>query len=575
MFYKKNFKLQKKDLISFSLLFISIFLLRYYSLDMQYLEDIDSSLLKITTVKNVLFFFTVMFLGNLTLVLLFLRLFKSSDSRRADDISMNNKYENSKIIKSKIEARNIVNEKRELKELSRNLEAMKINLKKQKREIYRLAYRDTLTGLLNRKGFYKIFESQLANKTNDYVLLLLDIDDFKLINDTLGHDTGDILLESFSTLLVKSAPKNSLIARLGGDEFVIMFPQPKNNKIQPLLQRMLKTLNEPISILGKEFKLTSSIGVSLTKDLKSYNISNLLKNADMAMYSSKEDGKNKATIFTEDLREVLVEEVTQTKELLRAIENNEFYMVYHPLYDTTKEKIWGLESLIRWEHPQNGIIYPSDFISHMEKIGLSFKLAEFVIKEACSTLKTLDPDIKISINISGKLFNNCKFYNMYVKVIGESEIDPKRIILEITEDSLVYLTDHTIDIFNKIRNLGTEMWIDDFGTGYSSLAYLKELPITGVKVDKSFLKDIETSIQSYNLLDGIIKLATSLNLEVIVEGIETKKEYEILKRLKCKMIQGFYICKPKSYTDITDFMSLLEDEAHIVLSKSTLKESNR
>lgn len=575
MFYKKSFEFQKQDSLNLLLIFISIFLLRYFSLGMKPLEGMDSSLLEVTAVKNILFFFMVMFLGNLILVILFLRLFKSSVSSRANAIQMNNRYENSTAIKNKIKAKSPVNEKKDIKELSRSLEAMKDSLKKQNREIYRLAYRDTLTGLLNRKGFYEIFESMLHKKSKNYVLLLLDIDDFKLINDTLGHDTGDTVLKMFSKLLVKSAPKKSLIARLGGDEFVIVFPHPKHNKIQNLIQRMSKDLNEPISILEKEYKLTSSIGVSLTKDLKNCNISDLLKNADMAMYASKEEGKNKATIFTENLRDVLVEEVTQTKELLRAIENNEFYMVYHPLYDTVQEKVWGLESLIRWEHPQNGIIYPSDFISHMEKIGLSFKLAEFVLKEACNTLKTLDPKIKVSINISGELFNSCKFYEMYVEIIEESNIDPKRIILEVTEDSLIYLNDYTIDIFNKIRDLGTEMWIDDFGTGYSSLAYLKELPITGVKIDKSFLKDIETCIQSYNLLDGIIKLATSLNLEVIVEGIETKEEYDILKRLKCTMIQGFYICKPKNYTEMTDFISLLEAEAHIVLSKSALKEGHR
>ena len=282
---------------------------------MQYLEGMDSSLLEVPAVRNVLFFFIVMFLGNLTLVLLFLRLFKNLSSRRVNDISVNNKYENSKNNKKNIEAGGLVNEQRDINELSRNLEAMKEDLKKQNKEIYRLAYRDTLTGLLNRKGFYEVSESMLSESKVDYVLLLLDIDDFKLINDTLGHDTGDIVLESFSKLLVKSVPKNSLIARLGGDEFVVMFPQPKRNKIENLMQAILKNLNKPITILEKEYIVTSSIGVALTKNSKSYNISDLLKNADMAMYSSKEQGKNQATVFTDNLRELLIEEITQTKEL--------------------------------------------------------------------------------------------------------------------------------------------------------------------------------------------------------------------------------------------------------------------
>jgi len=433
--------------------------------------------------------------------------------------------------------------------------------------IWQQANFDSLTNLPNRNLLNEHLTSAIDNAQREkkqLAIVMLDLDKFKDVNDSLGHSAGDTLLIETSNRIKKCIRKNDIIARLGGDEFIILLVGTGNpDDIDNIGQKLLNTLAQPYEIQQKNIYCTASIGIALYPN-DATSISALLRNADQAMYSAKARGRNSIHYFTENMRTEFVQRMEIIQDLRIAIKQQQFYMVYQPIVNLANNKISKAEALIRWQHPEKGLISPLDFISIAEETGLIIEISEWIFTEVSQQVKhwrnTYCHDLMISINTSPLQYRNKgKQIMAWAESLIVQEIPPQAIAIEITENLLMENQEEVVDALDKIRQQGISVSIDDFGTGYCSFSYLKNYTIDYLKIDKSFVQNMSADNKDVALCEAIIVMANKLNIEVIAEGIETEQQKQLLIQAGCLLGQGYLLAKPLS-TD--NFEKLLSQHYH-------------
>lgn len=429
-----------------------------------------------------------------------------------------------------------------------------------------LASYDPLTGLVNRRYFNNFLNSALnTNKTNNY-LLFLDLDNFKDINDVLGHDIGDKLLKSISNKLNNTVRPDDVVCRMGGDEFAIFLHNCRDD-IEPVLKRLLSNIREPLDINNETIRSSMSIGVVNIKP--GVDVETLMKHADLAMYHAKQSGRNTYRFFTYELEERVVRRQEILHELRLSLANRDFELFYQPKISLQSNCIKGYEALIRWRHPEKGLIPPDDFIPAVEESEIIHPLGMWVLEEACTqslTLQKLGIMIPVSINVSPKQFFAKNFLRMVETVIAQTKMPPKLLELEITETILMDNLDTAIEVLNTLRAKGIRISIDDFGTGYSSMKYLRDLPVDTMKIDKSFLSHIHQDSKDKEIISAMAGLGNKLGMEVIAEGIETLEHMNFLKQIGCDTGQGYLFSKPLPFSELKMYIENTE--------KNKLDQSN-
>lgn len=429
------------------------------------------------------------------------------------------------------------------------------------KKIYSLAYYDSLTELPNRVKLEDELNKMVRNSKQELAIIYLDIDNFKLINDAIGHYFGDALLREIGKLLDESFEISELVARMNGDEFCIIVKGAESiKKVEERLEFVRKQLENPWILDGHKLYLTLSFGISkYPKDGE--RVSELLKNAETAMYSAKEEGKNRYAYFEQQMNLKLLERLSIADDLREAIKNDEFKLYYQPQVDIFTGKIVGNEALIRWEHPVKGMVPPDKFIHIAEESGMIVPIGEWVIRTACKQNKYWQDQglrpVGISVNLSGRQFESENLVEVIEGILNETKLEPRWLEVEITESLAMKNINSTIETLEKLREKGVRVALDDFGTGYSSLNYLKQLPIDTLKIDKSFVWGIHEDKKKAAIAKSLINLAHNINLSVTAEGMETYEQLEFLRKEKCDKVQGYLFGKPM--TDI-EFQEMIKDD---------------
>ncbi len=420
-----------------------------------------------------------------------------------------------------------------------------------------LALHDVLTGLPNRTLFHDRLEQALAGASrNDtgVAVLFIDLDRFKDVNDTLGHDFGDKLLVEMAVRLRDATRGSDTAARLGGDEFGVIQTDLEGAKSAALLaQRVIDSLGKPVQLGGRTLFVTASVGVTLYPEDGS-DPEALLKNADLAMYAAKAEGRNRYRYFLPRMNEVVRERRQLEEELFNAIERRQMVLHYQPLIDLTLGRLVGVEALVRWDHPQRGILPPAEFLRVVEEAGLIDRLSEWALREACGQVRDWQAsglgDLRLSVNVSPHYFGHSGMVRTVAQAIDRSGIDPRSVQIEITESAIMVNPDQAVETLGALRSRGLAIAVDDFGTGYSSLGYLRRFPVDTLKIDRSFVADLPEDQDAAVLVRTIISLGLSLGLEVVAEGVETPQQVAFLEQEHCHLAQGFHYARPLPPTEL-------------------------
>ncbi len=377
-----------------------------------------------------------------------------------------------------------------------------------------------------------------------FALLFLDLDRFKNINDSLGHDAGDELLQEIARRLTVSIRESDIVARLGGDEFVVLLPEIVDPpQVAPVAEKILAACAKPFTLVRQEFRVTVSIGITFFPQ-DGDDEQTLMKNADMAMYHAKEQGKNNFQYFSESLSNDSLERLTLESSLRHALERNEFRLFYQPKRNMKSGEITGVEALLRWQHPELGMILPMQFIPMAEENGLIVPIGRWVFRTACQ--QSVDwqaqgmPPISMAINLSARQFIDEHLLDDIKLALQETGMSPTLLEVEITESMVMRDVEVTLKILKELKAMGVRVAIDDFGTGYSSLSTLKQFPVDTIKIDASFIRDLTRSLEDRGLTEAIIAVGRNLSLNVIAEGVETSEQYTFLQGQACDEFQGFY-----------------------------------
>jgi diguanylate cyclase (GGDEF)-like protein len=426
-----------------------------------------------------------------------------------------------------------------------------IERKQYQLQIEHQANYDALTGLPNRSLLYdRLKQAVYAQRTVRAVaVVFLDLDHFKFVNDSLGHSTGDKLLKDMGERLRLVLRDGDTVARLGGDEFVLILnDQTQDDVIFRAMQRINAKVSEPFVIDGKELYVTCSAGISLYPQ-DGTDVETLLKNADAAMYRAKERGRNNFEFYTSEMNSKVNERLALENSLRRALERKEFVLHYQSKVDVKTGAIVGAEALLRWNHPERGLMLPDLFIPLAEETGLIVQIGEWVLREACTQNQAWRkeglPPIAVSVNVSARQFRQGILVNSVSSILAETGLDPLYLEMELTESMIMHNADAVVATLRQLTALGVQLSIDDFGTGYSSLSYLKNLPIDTLKIDKSFVRDIVAGAPDHRVLArAIISIGHSLDLKVVAEGVETEAQLEYLRKHGCDEVQGFYFSQP-------------------------------
>lgn len=426
--------------------------------------------------------------------------------------------------------------------------------------IRQMAWHDSLTGLANRNLLSdRLNESlKLAQRLNKKVaVMILDLDKFKPVNDLYGHATGDRLLKVVAERLLKCAREVDTVARLGGDEFAIIFTNiDYDNNIITIADRIIDSIQQPTEIDGNVIQIGTSIGISFFPDDADTPVE-LIRMADVALYQAKDDGRRVYRLYDQKMDEETKAQKQIEIDLSKALENNELVLHYQPQFDAKTLKMIGTEALIRWEHPEKGMIPPFSFIPVAELCGLMIPIGQWVLNTACIAAKRWQdqglPKIRMSVNISARQFHADNFVETIEHAIKLSNLNPKWLELEITESMVIKNTDSVVTKLEGLKALGVHLSIDDFGTGYSSLAYLKRFPVNTLKIDQSFIRNIHEDHDDAAITDAVIRLGHSLGLTVVGEGVETQEHVEILREKGCDVFQGYHFCRPIDHDDFVEF----------------------
>ena len=436
-----------------------------------------------------------------------------------------------------------------------------------------LAYHDTLTGLPNRYLFNDRLKQAIAHAEREkqlMAILFLDIDNFKHTNDTIGHKAGDVLLQSVAerlTRCLRSADSVSrlspgesetLVARLGGDEFTMLLSDISNiQDPAKVAQRILSMVAEPFIIGSHEVFITASLGIAVYP-FDGKDLDTLLVNADVAMYQAKDQGRNNYQYYSESMNRFTFERFSIEHKLRRALDHNEFMLFYQPQIDIRTGKMIGVEALIRWLQPDLVLIKPNEFIPLAEETGLIIPIGEWVLRTACAQNKAWQKaglnSIRMTVNVSGVQFKQQNFVEMVSQVLNDTGLAQECLQLELTESTIMKDSENTIRKLHALQAMGIQVAIDDFGTGYSSLNYLKRFPLSTLKIDYSFVRDLVSSSVDQSIVNAIVSLAHNFNLKVIAEGVETKKQLTFLHEARCGGVQGYLICPPVNAVSLRQFM---------------------
>ena len=420
---------------------------------------------------------------------------------------------------------------------------------------------DPLTGLRNRLYFIDRLEALIdesAGKEASFAVLFLDVDRFKIVNDSLGHETGDMLLVQVAERLRSSVRSTdvsarvalpSVVARFGGDEFAVLLENLRNAAEAAIVaQRIVTQFSSHFDIRGRIIFATVSIGIAPGDSAGTSK--DLLRNADTAMYYAKTRGKARFEVFDESMRGRAVARMELESDLRKGIEEQEFVVYYQPEVSLSTGKVVGYEALVRWNHPQRGLVMPGEFLPVAEETGLIVPLGRLVLREACRQMAEWhkkfgrDPRLAVSVNTSSRELADPDLIPNVARVLKETGLDPASLRIEVTESSIMESQEVTSSALRRLRDLGVSLEIDDFGTGYSSLSRLHEYPFSTVKIDRSFIKDLETETESLHLVKTILRLAEGLGLTVVAEGIETPQQLAKLTSLGCGFGQGYFFSKP-------------------------------
>ncbi len=441
--------------------------------------------------------------------------------------------------------------------------AKDISERKQAEEmIYHQAYHDMLTGLPNRllfKDHLILGMAQAKRNRSKLAVMFLDLDRFKIINDTLGHVVGDQLLQSVAMRLAKCVREGDTLARQGGDEFTLLLPQIDDPQDAALAaKKLLETLNRPFRVGGQDHYFSASIGIAIYPD-DGDSVDTLVKNADIAMYHVKELGRNNYAFFSQAKTAVYSHRLLLENDLRSAISNNEFELYYQPQVNTANGSIIGMEALIRWNNPDRGMLMPNDFIPLAEETGLIGLIGEWVLNTACTQAKRwsesgLTP-IRVAVNLSAHQIEQHDFVDKIKLALQTSGLESSGLDLEITESAMMKDVDNSQNKLRQIADLGVHISIDDFGTGYSSLAYLKDLPINTLKIDQSFIRDLKEDFAETSIVSAMIQIARGLKLRLLAEGVEKAHQLEFLIKNDCDVCQGFYFSKAMPVNEATELLA--------------------
>jgi len=420
-----------------------------------------------------------------------------------------------------------------------------------------LAHHDSLTGLPNRNAFLERLDHSIAliqRRKSTIAVLFMDIDRFKYINDTLGHDVGDGILQEIAERLKMCVRKGDTVARLGGDEFTFLLEDLSSpHDIPSIAEKIIDRVSKPIVIGDRELFITASIGVSRFPE-DGENGLDLLKNADTAMYRAKDEGRNNFQFYSMDMGREAHERLSIETYLRQALKYDEFFLVYQPLFDIRSGKILSLEALIRWAHPKQGMVNPVQFIPILEDTGLIVAVGEWVLRTACQQISTWKKAgikcVPVNVNLSARQFKEKNLAMSIKRILDDVALPGSVLGIEITESILMQYSDVSRDVLHAFKAMGIGMALDDFGTGYSSLSYLRRFPIDTLKIDKSFIHNINRDVGNSEIVKAIIALGQSLNLNVIAEGVETSEELALLRSWGCEIAQGYYLSKPLAVDEI-------------------------
>ncbi|MGE4545414.1 MAG: putative bifunctional diguanylate cyclase/phosphodiesterase [Pedobacter sp.] len=430
-----------------------------------------------------------------------------------------------------------------------------------------LSFRDSLTNLPNRKLLLDRLKQGIAEAKRfdkNLAVMFLDLDLFKKVNDSLGHAAGDLLLKFVAKRLTACLRETDTLSRLGGDEFVILLPGFKClENLSKIAHKILKALEMPFNIKGHEVYITGSIGISVFP-FDGSDTSTLMRNADTAMYVAKEHRGNTYQFFSSEMNEKLIRRLEIENGLRKALEHDELYLEYQPQVDMITGKITGAEALLRWYHPEKGNISPAEFIPIAEETGLITPIGEWVIRKACQEFLPLANEeiyqLDLSINLSGRQFEKPNLNEVIREILFETKFPGDRLKLEITESILMENAQNAKELLLKLKLLGIKISIDDFGTGYSSLGYLKNFSIDQIKIDKSFTDEIKDANAPCPIIETIISLAKSLNVELIAEGVESETQRIFLILKGCRYAQGYYFGKPKKILNFISSISIKKNQ---------------
>ncbi|MGI9426962.1 MAG: putative bifunctional diguanylate cyclase/phosphodiesterase, partial [Hyphomicrobiaceae bacterium] len=411
---------------------------------------------------------------------------------------------------------------------------------------------DALTGLANRVHLHERLDQILTGRRrNDGVVALcVDLDQFKDVNDTYGHYVGDALLRAVAQRLQDSVRDADVLARMGGDEFVVLQTAVDSSAAAAALAgRMIDEISAPYELFGHQVTIGVSIGLSVSYE-QTVDADELIKQADLALYKAKQDGRGVFRFFEEEMNARLQERRRMERDLRTALSDDQFELYYQPVVNIERDEIAGVEALIRWHHPERGVVSPGEFIPIVEEIGLAGPVGEWVIKQACQDAANWSDDIKIAINVSAAQFRNPGLLDIVKDALSSSGLKSSRLELEITETVLLDDSETTLGILNELRELGVRVAMDDFGTGYASLSYLQKFPFDRIKIDRSFIDEITKDGSAIEIVRTVIALSKGLGMATTAEGVETSDQLTAIVSEGCSDVQGFLVSRPRPRPEI-------------------------